>query len=68
MLEAGMVTPLIVPPVMATALAFCSAIVPRPTKTWSSFQSEGRTTDVSSPSGIVETLLCVTIIGIIEPQ
>ena len=65
MLEAGRVTPEIVPPVIATALAFCSAIVPKPVRVWVLFQSLGRIRDESSPSGIVETLVCVTVIAII---
>jgi hypothetical protein len=39
-----------------------------PVNTWSSFQSLGRTNDVSASSGTVETLLCLTVIAIIEPR
>ena len=38
-----------------------------PTKVWSAFQSLGRTRLVSASSGIVLTLLCLTVIAIIEP-
>ena len=37
-----------------------------PVSVWSAFQSLGRTSDVSASSGIVETLLCLTVIAIIE--
>ena len=57
-------TPLIVPPVIATALASWVAIVPTPVRVWVSFQSDGLIRLVSASSGMVLTLVWVTMTAI----